>query len=102
MRKLHRLWELSTAHRHSSVESLAPDPKVAVAIRLKDVRQVSSCSGARIQARYVTSEFLEVEVISKAKRGGRNRYRGNFDVDVASFIGEVSGSRSDRPSIESA
>ena len=38
--------------------ALALDPVVAVAIRFKDASQLSSCSAARIQARYVTPEFF--------------------------------------------
>ena len=41
--------------------------------------------------------LLEVEITSKAERGGRIHYRSKFDIDVGSFIGEMSWYMSDQP-----
>ena len=36
------------------------------------------------------SILLELEITSKIKRGGRIFYRGNYDIDVGSFVGSMS------------
>ncbi len=44
--------------------------------------------------------LVEVEITSKAERDGRVHYRSKFDVDVGSFIGEMSWFMSDQPLIK--
>lgn len=46
--------------------------------------------------------LLELEVTSKEERNGRIHYRAKLDIDVGSFIGEMSWFMSNRPLIGSA
>ena len=43
--------------------------------------------------------LVEVEITSKTERDGRIHFRSKFDIDVGSFIGEMSWYMSDQPLI---